>query len=170
MELSRIWLSAVSTIAVFATFFGLLLLSPEPSVEHAELRCEYPGAPAAVFPNMAKCVEAQVGKWRRCGCHRPDNVWASRYVFGFVPVAAALVGFLLLRGSLPLRLVLLNVAVALAIVVEVLHSLARDPAVGMVVPFVPLLILGFCAGTSVFFAIMHFSREFLVRRVMRRGR
>ena len=164
MATFRILQNALSTVAVFAVFFGLLLLSPDPAVERAELRCDYPGPPTAVFPNMAKCVEAQVGKWRSCGCHRPDNVWASLYVFGFVPVAAAIVAFLLLSGSLRLRLVLLNVAVTLAIIVETAHSLARDPAVAMVIPLIPLFVLGFCIGTSVIFTAMHFGREFLIRR------
>jgi len=113
---------------------------------------------------MAKCVEAQVGKWRSCGCHRPDNVWARWYVFGLVPIAAAVTALLLLSGSLRLRLVLLNVAVAVAIIVETLYSLARDPAVAMVIPVMPLFLLGFCAGTSVIYAAMHLGRAFLARR------
>ena len=169
MALSRIWLNALSTIAVFLTFLGLLLLSPDPALERAELRCDYPGPPTAVFPNMAKCVEAQIGKWRGCGCHRPDNVRpdnvsTSWYGFGLVPVATAIAGLLVLSGSLCLRLVLLNVAVALALIVGTVYSLARDPAVGMVVPLTPFFLLGFCAGTSIIFAVMHFTREFLVKR------
>ena len=164
MATSRILLNALSTAAVFAVFFGLLLLSPDPSLERAELRCDYPGPPTAIFPNMTKCVEAQVGKWRSCGCHRPDNVWARWYVFGLVPVAAAVAALLLLSGSLRLRLVLLNVAVALAVIVETLYSLARDPAVAMAIPVMPLFLLGFCVGTSVIFAAMHLGREFLARR------
>jgi hypothetical protein len=142
----------------------LLLLSPDPAVKRAELQCDYPGPPTAVFPDMMKCVEAQVGKWRGCACRRPDNIWARWYVFGLVPILTAIAGLLLLSGSLRLRLVLLNVAVALAIIVETIYSLMRDPAVGMVIPLMPLFLLGFCAATSVIFALMHFAREFLTRR------
>jgi hypothetical protein len=60
--------------------------------------------------------------------------------------------------------VLLNVAVALALIVGTVYSSARDPAVGMVVPLTPFLLLGFCAGTSIIFAVIHFTREFLVKR------
>src|SRR4051812_8874964 len=100
MVFTRTWRNVAGTVAVFAAFFGLLQVAPEPSLKDAQLRCDYPGPPTAVFPDMATCAAAQEGKWRSCGCHRPDNVWSSWYVFGLVPVVTSVAGLLLLGGTL----------------------------------------------------------------------
>jgi hypothetical protein len=163
MALSATLRNAAGTAAVFAVFFGALQIAPDQAQKHAELRCDYPGPPTAVFSDMAQCVAAQKGKWQFCGCHRPHSVWASLYVFGLVPVATAVAGVLLLVGRLPLRLALLNVPVIVAIVIITFRSVQTDPAASIAVPFVPFLLLGFCLATSAAFLAMHFKPQLLRR-------
>jgi len=164
MAMSLTFRNAIGAAAVYLSFLALLFVSPDPSRKEAELLCDGPGVATAVFPDMATCIKDGRFKQANCSCFRPPSEMARWYVFSVVPLVATLVGYLLLRGSLRWRLLFLNVAIAAAIITETVRSVLSDPAAGMGVPLVPFLVAGFCVGTSVFFAILHYGHAAFQRR------
>jgi hypothetical protein len=150
--------NAIGTAAVYLSFMLLLFVSPDPSKKEAELLCEGAGVTTAVFPDMATCIKDARFKQAKCSCYRPRSEWARWYAFSVVPVIATFVGYILLRGSFRWRLLLLNAAVASAIITETVRAVLSDPAAGMGVPLVPLLLIGFCLGSSLFFAFLYYGQ------------
>src|SRR5882672_4204585 len=94
----------LAAVAVFVAFLVLLLASPDPSKQQAELRCDGSGLAAATFPDMATCSQDVRFKQGKCGCLRPPSEWARWYVLIVVPIMATLLGYAFLRGSLGTRL------------------------------------------------------------------
>jgi len=154
----------MGTAAVYLSFLLLLFVSPDPSRKEAELLCDGSRAATAVFPDIVSCSKDARFKQGNCACFRPRSEWARWYVLSVVPVIATFVGYILLRGSLRRRLLLLNIAVAAAIITETVRSVLSDPAAGMGVPLVPLLVAAFCAGASAFFALLYYGQVVFQRR------
>jgi hypothetical protein len=146
-------------VAVYFTFSFLLILSPEYARKEAELSCingsEF--KTAAVFPNIVACGEAARPRESECFCFRPRNEWYLWYVLSVVPVLATIVGYAVLHGPLSIRLLLLNVAIAAAIITETVRRVLSDPAAGMGLPFVPFVITGFCVGASLLYVLIHYG-------------
>src|SRR5262245_6686752 len=159
MSMSLTARNIIGIAAVYLSFLFLLFVSPDPSKKEAELLCDGSRTATAVFPDIVTCSKDTRFKQANCACLRPRSEWARWYVFSVVPLAATLVGIVLLRGSLRRRLLMLNVAVAAAIITETVRSVLSDPAAGMGVPLVPLLIVGFCVGTSLFFALLYYGQR-----------
>jgi len=149
----------VAAFAVYAAFLVLLLVSPDYSLQEAELLCDRSGAAVATFPNMDACTQDIRFKEGKCGCMRPPSLWARWYVLAVVPFLGTVVGFVLLRGSFRTRLRLLNISIAAAIISGTVRSVLLDPAAGMGVPLVPIVLIGFCAGSSALFAALYFGKR-----------
>jgi hypothetical protein len=150
------WGNLLSTVTVFLCLFGLIAMAPDAHKEETELRCDISGTAKAVFPSMNACVD-ESRRIGACACHRVENKWTSWYVFGVAPLLATVLAYFLLTGTLSIRLLLLNVAVADAILAQSIWSLFVDPAAVMIVPLIPAFVAGFCAGTSILFLVLHFA-------------
>ena len=155
---SAAWRNPLSTLLVLFAFLALFAIAPNPYLAETELRCDASGVAAATFPTMNACVE-EMRRRNNCGCLSVQNKWYDWYVFGVVPGITTVVAFLLLRGALGRRLVWLNVAIALAVISEFAWALIQDPAAAMAMPLLPLFVGGFCAGTSLFFALLYYVRR-----------
>lgn len=153
-------LNLLGTAAVFLCFVGLLAIAPDTHKKETELRCDASGIARSVFPSMDACVE-ETRRIRACGCHRVPNEWATWYAFGVTPVVPTVMGYLLLTGTLLLRLLLLNIGVGSAVLANFAWALAVDPAAGMIVPLIPAFVAAFCAGVSVLFLAIHFARRMI---------
>ena len=149
--------------AIFAVFVVLVRLAPDGYEKHAEMLCDNSRLPTAVFPDIVKCGAAQVGERRGCSCVRPEADWTKWYHLGFMPVTTAITAFILLTGSFSVRLIVLNLSVALAIIAYAIYNVTTDPAYAMVMPLVPFEVLAFCVGISIIYTVMHMARHFLGR-------
>ena len=164
MAMSLATRNTIGTAAVYLSFLLLLFVSPDPSNKEAELLCDGSRTATAVFPDIVTCSKDARFKQANCACFRPPSEWARWYAFSVVPLVSTLVGFVLLRGSLRWRFLLLNIAVATAIITETVRSVLSDPAAGMGVPLVPFLIGGFCVGMSLFFALFYYGQRAYERK------
>lgn len=162
MTMPTIWRNPLSTAAVFLCLLGLITIAPDSHKQETDLRCDASGTAKTVFPSMNACVE-ESRRIGACGCHSVENKWARWYVFGVAPVLSTVLAYLLLMGTLLSRLLLLNVAVAAAILAQFIWSLIVDPAAAMIVPVIPAFIAGFCAGASVLFLVLHIARRMVQR-------
>ena len=161
MTLRQLARHVVNAAAIFAVFVVLVRLAPDGYEKHAEMRCDNSGLPTAVFPDIVKCGAAQVGERRGCSCVRPEAEWTKWYHLGFMPVATAIAAFILLTGPFSVRLIVLNLSVALAIIAYAIYSVTTDPAYAMVMHLVPFEVLAFCGGISILYALMHIARHLL---------
>lgn len=152
------WRNPLSALVVLLSFLGLFAIAPNSHRPETELRCDASGVAAATFPTMNACVE-EMRRLRNCGCLSVQNKWYDWYVFGALPAITTVVAFVLLGGALSRRLVWLNLAVALAVISEFVWALIQDPAAAMAMPLLPAFIAGFCAGTSLFFALLYYARN-----------
>jgi hypothetical protein len=143
--------NSLGVIAVSAAALALWIASPDPSAKEAHLLCGGHEI-AAIYPDMGTCTTDPRFKAGECGCARPQSTWYVWYSALLVPGIATVLAFIVLRGSLALRLSLLNGAIALALVLELFYALIHDPESAMVVPVYPIIILVFCVGATVFFS------------------
>jgi hypothetical protein len=155
--------NSLGVIAVSAAALALWIASPDPSAKEAHLLCRGHET-AAVYADMGACTTDPRFKAGECGCARSESAWYLCYSALLVPGIATVLAFILLRGSLALRLSLLNGAIALALVLELFYALIRDPEAAMVVPVYPIIIIAFCVGATVFFSGLDFLGRWWRRR------
>jgi hypothetical protein len=144
----------IGVVVVYAVAFGLWIASPDPAIKEAQLMCEGTGS-VAEFPNMNLCAMDPRYKAGNCACLRPRSELSRWYNLALVPAIAAVLGFLLFRGSLKARLLLLNGAVAVALISEMVRALIVDPAAAMTVMAYPVLLIVFCIGITAVFLLLH---------------
>jgi hypothetical protein len=142
--------SAVITYAVLVLLF---VVGPDPSIREAHLICS--NESAAVFSDMDACVLDPRFKAAQCSCLRPPSEWARWYGLVLVPMLGAAVGYALLRGTRLVRLLLVNVAFLLALITVTIRAFAQNAAAAaLVVPSLPLVLLGFAVGATVLFLLL----------------
>lgn len=154
--------NVVGVIVVYAVVFGLWVASPDPAVKEAHLMCEGSGS-VAVFSDMNVCATDARYKAGKCACARPRSEWSRWYGLAVVPAIATVLGYLLLRGSLTTRLLLLNATVGVALVSEMVRALIIDPAAAMTILAYPVLLVAFCVGITAVFLLLHLLHRWLAR-------
>ena len=84
------------------------------------------------------------------------------YILGLVPVITSTLGYVLFRGSLFTRLLLLNAAIGVGLFTENLRT-AKNMLATRVLPEEPGLLFGFCTSFTVLFIMIHFLHRAFVR-------
>lgn len=95
-----------------------------------------------------------------------DSQLYSWYVFVMIPCISAVLGYVLLRGHVILRLLLLNVAIIGAIASNIVWSRIIDPILPINFPFVRMIAALICIVASVLFLALYFGSKLIgyVRR------
>ena len=73
-----------------------------------------------------------------------------------MPLVAVVFGYFGFRGTLVMRLLLLNAAMVAALISEMVRALIRDPAAAMAVSTFPLVLVALCAGITIVFLLIYF--------------
>jgi hypothetical protein len=84
-----------------------------------------------------------------------DSSLYSHYAFAAVPGISALLGYLLFHGNPVLKLVLLNVAIVTALVVNAAWSYITDPSPYANLRFFVILVGWFCLVATGWFAALY---------------
>lgn len=142
-----------------AVYFVLMLLAvaaPDPTAKEAHLLCGSSGV-VAVYPDMEACSKDPRFKAAKCACFRPTNEWRRWYGFAIVPIVSALIGYLLLQGSLATRLLLLNGVAIAAFATDAIRLIIQH---GLTVqlyalPGAPVQLLIFCTSVSAIFLLVN---------------
>jgi hypothetical protein len=157
MALSLIRRNIISTVIIYLTLVFLFIAAPGQNIKEAHLVCD--GSTIAVFPDIRACTN-DTGK---CHCERPPNQWYSLYLFGLVPVVHTIIGYVLLRGSLITRLLLLNAAVVAGFITETIRGIISDPVVWEALPYVLVFLIRFAIGVSVLFLVIEYASRVAIR-------
>lgn len=146
--------------------FVLLLWMIAPPRFHHEAEAYCADARAVVkFDDMDACSQSPEFKQEGCSCGEVPNELYKPYMVGVVPVLTTLLAFALLRGALPVRLILLNVAFIAAVATQFAWSLAENSAAAVLtLPELPLNLLVFLMCMSTLFATIAFFAERVFRR------
>lgn len=93
------------------------------------------------------------------------NVY-MHYAFVIVPGVSALLAYVLLRGNVIIRLVLLNAAMALALVVNAVRLFITDPSGYANFGFFAMLVGSLCVVATAWFIVLHLAGKVIghVRR------
>lgn len=121
------------------------------------LLCGDAAVVVAVYPDLNACTTDSRFLTAKCVCMRPPRKWALWYAFVVLPSVAALVGYLLMRGTLGGRLLLLNSAAIAAFVTEWIRLIIKHGAVEVYeLLSVPILLLILCVSVSIIFLLLYF--------------
>lgn len=99
--------NAFGALSVCVLFIFLSLLGPDWYKWEAELRCAPDYKVEAIYPDMVQCSKAMDAS-PGCGCSRPENPWARLYQNYVVPTVIGISAWVLLVGSVGIRIGLLN--------------------------------------------------------------
>jgi len=161
MNLSWLRHKAIGFSAVYFVIMLLAVVAPDPAVKEAQLLCGNAGV-AATFPDMYACSKDPRFKAAECACLSPPSEWRRWYGVAVVPAVAAIIGYLVLQGSLGGRLLLLNGAAAAAFVTDLVRLILQRGAVQLyTLPSAPISLIVFLAGVSVVFLLVHFLHRTL---------
>jgi hypothetical protein len=138
--------------AIVLVIVGLTLVAPDAHLEQASLSCSV--TIDGVFSDMDACTVSPQFKSGQCACIRTPNPWLPYYFFAAVPLVILLVGALLLRGKLAVRLAFLNAGIVLGVLCTFALMAFQDAEAGMALPLLPAVIGGFCVGISSLFFVV----------------
>jgi hypothetical protein len=148
-------------VVVYVALLLLFLASPDFSGRKTFLLCG-DARVAAVYPELSPCTGDPRFKAAKCVCVRPTSPWAKWYAFAVVPSVAALLGYLLIQGTLAGRLLLLNGAAIAAFATESIRLIIQRGAVELyALSSAPISLLLFCASLSTAFLLLYFLHRAL---------
>lgn len=138
-------------------------------MKEAHLLCQ--GALSSeAYPSINACSADQRFKSGECACFRPNSTWGKAYSY-LVPALATVLASAIFSGSLLLRLMLLNCAIALALFCDFVYATIVDPAAIEAAFALPLLLGSFCGiGTALFLLIDGVRRWFVQKTKRSRSR
>lgn len=149
---------------VYALVLILWVVAPAAFNQEAEIHCSGAGV-VAKFDDMNACSRAPDFKKEGCACFRVQNEWHQPYMVGVVPVLTTVLAYALLRGSLVIRLLLLNLAFTAAVVTQFIWSLVEDAAATLLtLPGLPIALLAFWLAMSLLFWVLKVIDQRVLRR------
>ena len=154
---------------LYAFVLLLWVIAPPRFHQEAEAHCAGAGV-VAKFGDMDACSRSPEFKREGCSCSRVPSELYRPYMVGVVPVLTTLLAYAVLRGSLLVRLLLLNVAFTAAVVTQFVWSLMENAAATLLtLSGLPLGLLVFLLGMSLLFAAITFLAERAFKRNTQSG-
>jgi hypothetical protein len=154
--------NALGCLGVGLLFIALALAGPEAHKQEAEFSCPPDYEVEAIYPDMSLCSIA-MGAYRErgCGCRRPESIAARWYLYLLIPATLGCSGLLLLKGTVGLRVALLNVGFWCAVLSMGVYSwfTSIEAFEGFILAFAHLIYIGLVASLSLV------AGHFLLRRV-----
>jgi hypothetical protein len=115
------------------------------------------------FKDMKACTQSPQYK-ARCACGPATNPWSTAYHWGLVPLLAAVIGVVTLRGTVTTRLLVLNGTVASMLLLEIIVGLQKHDSTAIAIPFFPLITAVACGLITAWFLLLRFGHARLRKR------
>jgi len=148
---------------VYLVLLLLAILAPDPSAKEAQLLCGDAGI-IATYSDMNACSSDPRFKAAKCACFRPPSEWRRWYGLAIVPTVGAIVGYLVLQGSLGWRLFLLNGTAVAAFVTDLVRLMVQRGAVELyALSSAPTSLIVFLVSISVVFLVVFWMSHLTTR-------
>jgi hypothetical protein len=143
-----------AAIAVVVLFLLAQFVAPHSHLSQSQLSCGQPARVITSFPDIKAC-DNDPRYLTGCACGPIKNPLSDPYHFWLTPLLMGLLGYILLKGSIPSRLTILNSAVVFAWALQFVFSLLKDPKseIAMALLFVPILAAVYCTLVSAWFLV-----------------
>lgn len=145
----------IRLIAVYVVLLLLFIASPDRAGTTTRLLCGNADL-VAVYPDLNACTMDPRFLTAKCVCFRPPRERALWYAFAVLPSVAALVGYVLIQGTLGGRLLLLNGAAIAALVTESIRLILQRGAIEVYeLLSAPILLLILCVTISMIYLLLY---------------
>jgi len=147
---------------VYAFVLALWVVGPPSFQKRAEVRCA--SGTVVQIPDMDECFWVPEYQKEGCACFRVRNEWHRPYVLGLVPLLTTLLAYMLFRGPLTVRLLLLNGAFTAAAITQFIWALFDNAAAALLtLPWLPIVLAAFWFGMSLVFVCVMFLHKHIFR-------